>query len=215
MIHKLLLYTSLMISLVACKSDRDGSRREVDRLPPSKTSEVALTSKRAICVYRYNGFSDKMMSQAIGELRKYYPRVEYVGTMELPEWAKYKAKGCYTGTAILNQLRRSRKTDVVIGFTDKDVCYTKQGKEHYRCMGLGRTVQGVAVVTTSRFKKDKNLQLYLNRLVLHELGHAFGLGHCKNRNCLMVAAYGKNQFGHTPSFCVSCREFLKAKEWKL
>lgn len=214
LVHKLLLYALLIVSLATCKSDRDGNRYGVDRLPLSKMSEVALTSKGTIYVYRYNGFSEKMTAAAIAELKRYYPRVEEAGELELPEWAKYKPKGCYTGSSILNQLRRTRKTDVVIGFTDKDVCYVNHGKEHYRCMGLGRAEQGVAIATTSRFKSKKNLQLYFNRLVLHELGHAFGLGHCKNKDCIMVAAYGKNQFGHTPSFCRNCQEYLKAKNWR-
>ena len=81
-------------------------------------------------------------------------------------------------------------------------------------MGISRTDKGLSVVTTSRFKTKATTQLYFNRLMLHELGHAFGLNHCSDKNCIMVDAKGKNQFGHTPSFCSRCKEFLGKKNWK-
>lgn len=172
------------------------------------------TGTETVYVYIYNGFSEKITDDAIAELKKYYPRVQKASAINLPEWAQYKLKGCYTGSSILNQLRRTRKTDVLIGFTDKDICYNNHGKEHFRCMGISRTDKGLSVVTTSRFKTKANTQLYFNRLMLHELGHAFGLNHCSDKNCIMVDANGKNQFGHTPSFCSTCKEFLGKKNWK-
>ena len=181
-----------------------------------KTLNISAQIKgdETIFVFQYNGFSKHLTNAAVRELKNYYPNVQVGGELKLPEWARYKPKGCYTGTSILNQLRRTKKTDVLIGFTDKDVCYEKQGKKHFRCMGLSRTDKGLSIITKSRFKSKKNLSLYFNRLMLHELGHAFGLNHCANNNCIMIDAKGMNQFGHTPSFCSDCKSFLKHKGWR-
>ena len=91
--RNLLLFTYIVILLFACKSGRNGNNSDGNTPMP----EVALTSKGTIYVYRYNGFSEKVTAAAIAELEKYYPRVEEAGELELPEWAKYKPKGCYTG----------------------------------------------------------------------------------------------------------------------
>lgn len=179
---------------------------------------VDAKGKSCIYVYRYDTFSPKMLNASIAELRKVYPVVKYAGKMELPAYAYYQEgkKECYTGYMLLNQLRRVQKSGVVIGFTDKGICYRRKESPHYRCMGYsGKIGIGLSVVTTERFSTAGNTQLYLNRLMLHELGHAFGLPHCQNVRCIMVAAKGANKFGSTPSFCRQCKSYLNSKGWKL
>ena len=55
----------------------------------------------------------------------------------------------------------------------------------------------------------------MQELMLHELGHAFGLSHCKDERCIMVDAEHGNKFAHTQSFCASCRNYLNKKGWTL
>lgn len=48
--------------------------------------------------------------------------------------------------------------------------------------------------------------------VLHELGHTFGLGHCRNRKCVMTASHwleGVDAKGR--AFCERCKEEIKTK----
>lgn len=182
------------------------------------TIQAQVKGTETIVVYRYGQFSSKQLNSSLSYLRKFYPRVKYGGELTLPPTARYAPKGCYTSTMILDH-QKAKKTDdmVVIGFTDNDICETKKvdGKvlNHYRCMGMSYRNGGLSVVTTSRFKTFS--QDHLNRLMLHELGHAFGLKHCTVTTCIMQDAQGKNKFGHTPSFCTNCKKYLKAKGWTL
>lgn len=180
--------------------------------------QAQVKGTETIVVYRYDKFSAKQLNSSMTYLRKFYPKVKYGGELTLPKTAKYAPKGCYTSTSLLNyQKAKKDKDKVVIGFTDKDICETKRanGKvlNHYRCMGMSYRNGGLSVVTTSRFKTIN--QDHLNRLMLHELGHAFGLPHCTVSSCIMQDAQGKNKFGHTPSFCENCKKYLKGKGWKL
>lgn len=72
----------------------------------------------------------------------------------------------------------------------------------------------VAVVYVSRLKQEyyglrPNRTLFYERLVkeaIHELGHAFGLRHCKNSKCVMyfsISLLDIDRKGR--SFCSSCR----------
>lgn len=183
---------------------------------PSIQAQVKGTE--TIVVYRYGNFSAKHLNSSMTYLRQFYPKVKYGGELNLPQSARYAPKGCYTSTLLLNyQKEKNDKDKVVIAFTDKDICETKKadGKvfNHYRCMGMSYRNGGLSVVTTSRFKTFS--QDHLNRLMLHELGHAFGLRHCTISTCIMQDAQGKNKFGNTPTFCENCKKYLKGKGWKL
>ncbi len=171
-----------------------------------------------IYVYRYNEFPAAMLNEAVKELRTVYPWVKMAGRLALPGYACHREPGkvCYTSMMLLNQLRRVQRSGVVIGFTDKAICYKKEQAEHYRCMGYSGNIGGkFSVVTTERFRQKKDRQAYLNRVMLHELGHAFGLRHCKDGHCIMVAAEGGNKFGTATAFCKECSAFLKGKGWLL
>lgn len=182
------------------------------------TVHAQVKGTETIVVYRYGEFSPKQLNSSMKYLRAFYPKVKYGGELTLPPSARYAPKCCYKATLLLNfQKAKKAKDKVVIAFTDKDICETKNvnGKviNHYRCMGMSYRNSGLSVVTTSRFKKFK--QDHLNRLMLHELGHAFGLKHCTVSSCIMQDAQSKNKFGHTPSFCTNCKKFLNKKGWKL
>lgn len=182
------------------------------------TIHAQVKGTETIVIYRYGKFSAKQLNSSMAYLRKFYPKVKYGGELTFPKTANYAPKGCYTSTLLLNyQKAKKDKDKVVVAFTDKDICETKKadGKalNHYRCMGMSYRNGGLSVVTTSRFKTFS--QDHLNRLMLHELGHAFGLRHCTANSCIMQDAKGKNKFGHTPSFCENCKKYLKGKGWKL
>lgn len=74
-----------------------------------------------------------------------------------------------------------------------------------------------AIISISRLKNEfyglpKNQQLLSERIqkeVIHELGHTFGLYHCKNYNCVMSSSmYVENIDLKSRDFCSSCRSAL-------
>ena len=70
------------------------------------------------------------------------------------------------------------------------------------------------VVSTYRLKRGRaTKKKFFNRLVKvvnHELGHTFGLGHCPIRNCLMEDAKGtiKTVDRETGKLCNLCKDKL-------
>jgi archaemetzincin len=74
-----------------------------------------------------------------------------------------------------------------------------------------------AVISTLRLKNEfyglpRNDEIFKSRIlkeVIHELGHTFGLFHCKNYNCVMNSSmYVEYIDLKTEQFCKSCRETL-------
>jgi archaemetzincin len=74
-----------------------------------------------------------------------------------------------------------------------------------------------AVVSISRLKNEfyglpKNENVLIDRIkkeVVHELGHTFGLFHCKNYECVMSSSmYVENIDLKGSAFCDSCRNIL-------
>ncbi len=74
---------------------------------------------------------------------------------------------------------------------------------------------GVAAVYVKRLKTGaRSVDTYLERLAkeaLHEIGHLLGLGHCKNKSCVMSFS---NHVGEVdaknPLFCDRCVAHLEA-----
>ena len=81
-----------------------------------------------------------------------------------------------------------------------------------------------AIVSIHRLKNEfyglpKNDKLLLERLekeAIHELGHTFGLVHCRNDTCVMNAStYVENIDLKLNTFCKSCSEILNKRAREL
>ncbi len=101
----------------------------------------------------------------------------------------------------------------VLGITEADLY---AGGLNY-VFGEGLSPGQVCVVSTHRLwpeiSRDKSRELFFQRLIkeaTHELGHTFGLGHCKDRTCVM---YFSNSIIDTDrkssNFCDLCRSKIK------
>ena len=114
----------------------------------------------------------------------------------------------YQSEKILNNINKKffDKNGKIVLLTDVDICYNNgKGQEHWGIFGLGKILDKPCVISTYRLKRNKNEKL--KKIVIHELGHTFGLLHCdSDKKCLMNDAKGK---GSTIDFvnhyfCESC-----------
>ncbi len=68
-------------------------------------------------------------------------------------------------------------------------------------------------LSNTRYGMKEDFELLLNRMtkeVIHELGHTFGLIHCRNPQCVMSSStYVEDIDQKSRSFCNKCREKLK------
>lgn len=117
------------------------------------------------------------------------------------------SKTRYDASKILEHFRDPAKHIIVI--TQKDIAIRKNDKfTEWGIFGLGSMNHFTCVVSTFRlrFSKDR-----LKKVIIHELGHNFGLNHCtSDKSCLMSAANGKiDQLDHEKFyFCKSCKSKL-------
>lgn len=77
-----------------------------------------------------------------------------------------------------------------------------------------------AIVSTHRLSEsfyglDENIQLTKARIIkeaIHELGHTFGLPHCRDYLCVMHSSTGVEEIDlKTKRFCSTCEKFLVNK----
>ncbi len=141
-------------------------------------------------------------------------QIKVVQAIQLPIEAFYAVRGRYIADTLLRYLNQFSTTQYpyVMGITANDIETTKGENLHWGVMGLGLQPGNAAIVSVYRIKKSKQTQSALAqrllKVVVHELGHNFGLPHCSNQHCIMVDAEGKDKLDGEQGFCKNCREFL-------
>ena len=70
-------------------------------------------------------------------------------------------------------------------------------------MALGISVRGVSSIMNKLIvvQTDK----FMDKTIIHEVGHTYGLGHCSNLTCVM-GIY--NDSYDTGKFCENCRKLI-------
>jgi archaemetzincin len=137
-------------------------------------------------------------------------------SMEAPEYAYDERRCQYDSKSILKQMikRCPRKTLGFMGVTGLDL-FVPILKYVY---GLSQVQGRCSLISTHRLDPrfygeppDSNLLMSrIEKTALHELGHSFGLIHCRNLRCIMCAS---TKIEHTdfkqPDLCPTCLELLK------
>lgn len=115
----------------------------------------------------------------------------------IPAIAYYKKRNRYRADSVLNYLEalNNGRYRFVAGLTSKDISCTNGAISDWGVFGLG-SLSGKGSVTSSfRLKKNASFGLLTQRIqkvVLHEIGHNYGLNHCISPYpCFMKAANGK------------------------
>jgi archaemetzincin len=135
--------------------------------------------------------------------------------MPLPSYAYDDIRHQYNSKTILKRLIKesSYHTLKFIGLTPVDL-YVPILKFVF---GLAQIEGKYSVVSLHRlapqfYDQPPNPILLLERLektVLHELGHMFGITHCRNRHCIMFSSTRiQDTDFKNPCFCPTCFELL-------
>ncbi|MGM9802727.1 MAG: matrixin family metalloprotease [Muribaculaceae bacterium] len=170
-----------------------------------------------ICVYTLGDVNRKLLSAIIDSLQSHYPKCKFVGNIALPDSAittKRNDHRRYRADRLNKELAKHKTdTNIVIGFTQADIGLDNfRGRAHSGIMGLA-SGYGTGVAVFSSYRPNGNRQLF--SVMLHELGHAQGLRHCHDENCLMQDAKGGNPFSKTNVFCDKCKNYMQSRHWKL
>ena len=145
---------------------------------------------------------------------------------QLPKTAFIKIKSPrYRADSLIAIQQRAMPKDVdyILGLTESDISVTKHDKKgaikqptwrynDFGIMGLAYCPGRSCVVSGFRLK-NKNAKLHIERftkVVIHELGHNFGLPHCPDKKCVMTDAVEsiKTIDNANPGLCNACRAKL-------
>lgn len=186
-------------------------------LAGSCTCQDKGTNKKTIHVYFFEGFNKSLGEKTLKELENTFDSVAFEGVIPFPDSAYYAPRNRYRADKLVRHLKQlqASTSDLVVGFSPRDISDSLHGYEDYGVMGWTRYALRTSVVSTYRLKK-KTLQSDFVKLVLHELGHADGLPHCKNSSsCYMRDANKQNHFPELDGFCDECKKYLTKRGWKL
>lgn len=152
------------------------------------------------------------------QLKKIFKcKVEIYEGMELPQEAYNQKRNQYFSSYILKKLHsfvKPSKQDKVLGIADEDMYVNglnfvfgeAELRGHFAIISLTRLHQ-------SFYDLPEDETIFLERTAkeaIHEIGHAFGLGHCPDPDCVM---HFSNSLGDTDrksaSFCSRCEKLLE------
>lgn len=185
----------------------------------SLTEQVSVEKKERLMpiqIYRYNDFSITKAQFLKQELQRVYPSVELSDNpIKLPEKYYYAPRDRYSGRGLLKDLSQNKHGTVVLGLTNEVIYELNEKSPTFGIFGIGSVGGHVAVISSTLPSRKKHSDEHLVKLMMHELGHSFGLNHCKDEHCFMVDAEHGNKFSKTPSFCPQCKAFLYRKGWEI
>lgn len=201
---KLLFQLFLLLLFASCKTQH-------------KKEQHTINTKRPVVILQPLQFSDTASLQLLRDsIEAFYNATVYIApNKNFPDHLYYKPRNRYRADRIIHWLRMNIADSVrtVAGITSLDVSTTKNNVYDYGVMGLGYSPGHACVVSTFRAAKtarNKNhLQQRLLKLVIHELGHNFGLTHCSKKACYMVDAEGQMKLDEERFLCEQCKKKMK------
>ena len=148
-------------------------------------------------------------------IEKFYPvTVEIAGVKNFPEHSYYAPRKRYRADSTIAWLRKIKSpgTYTIVGITAHDISATKSTQQDFGVMGLGYMPGDACVISTWRLKKTatstQHMRQRLFKVVVHEIGHNFGLGHCPDQTCIMVDAEAKMKLDAVKELCSNCKHKL-------
>ncbi|MEW6002087.1 MAG: archaemetzincin family Zn-dependent metalloprotease [Nitrospirota bacterium] len=156
-----------------------------------------------------------ILEELKNDLGKVFKRQVFIGrAMAEPDYAFNKKRNQYFSTAILNEIMKQKEYanyERILGIVDRDLFVPELN------FVFGEAGGKVALISLTRLRQEfyglsEGKDLFYRRLLteaVHELGHTYGLGHCRNSGCVM---FFSNTILDTdrkgPKFCEKCESKL-------
>ena len=161
-------------------------------------------------------FSQKTLLFLKDSIEKFYPvKIIIAATKEFPSNCYYKPRNRYRADSTIKWLKQIKPDSIraIVGITDEDISTSNGLLKDFGVMGLGYQPGRACVVSTVRLRKSATTSKQLNerifKVVVHEMGHNFGLPHCPDQTCIMVDAEGKMKLDKEKGLCSNCKKKLK------
>jgi archaemetzincin len=191
-------------------------------------NEKPLTHKKTVGILPYKGISLHKVKQLEKAIITYYGvKTKLVPETVLPKQAFINIKSPrYRADSLIAIQQRTMpdNVDYMIGLTESDISVTKHDKDgnikkprwkynDFGIMGLAYR-PGISCVVSGYRLKHKDKEVHFGRfrkVVIHELGHNFGLPHCPDKKCVMTDAVESIRTidNARPGLCNKCKSILK------
>jgi archaemetzincin len=168
--------------------------------------------KMSILLVPVGEIDKKVIERLQVDLGKIFDKQVEVGQgMPHPDYAYNKKRNQYLSTAILKTLMEQKEYMAygkVLGVVDQDLYVPELN------FVFGEAGQKAAVISLTRLRQEfyrlpQDQNFFHKRALteaVHELGHTYGLGHCRNSHCVM---FFSNSLMDTdrkgPQFCPECK----------
>ena len=180
------------------------------------TEEKYWREKPIVILQPLHSFSTEILTYLKDTIEKFYPvNIAIADTKNFPANFYYKPRNRYRADSTIKWLKQIKPDSArtIVGITNEDVSVNKGANKDYGVMGLGYKPGKACVVSTYRLRKtaasQKHFQQRLFKVVVHEMGHNFGLDHCPDETCIMVDAEGQMKLDQEKDLCSSCKQKLQ------
>ena len=183
----------------------------------NKSIEQVASKRKPMIIFQPLQFSDAGILRYLEDsVEKFYPvEVVIAEKKNFPESFYYKPRSRYRADSTIKWLRKIKPDSArsIVGITNEDISVNKGVHKDYGIMGLGYKPGPSCVVSTFRLRKtitsQKHFRQRLFKVVVHEMGHNFGLSHCSNETCIMVDAEGQMKLDKEKELCERCKRKLQ------
>ena len=186
------MFRNKMLSmLIACLCFLALSCADSPKDAGTKQPVLAVREKSPlpICIYRYNNFSISKTKYLKKKLQSVYPSVKMIpDPIRLPTKYYYAPRDRYSGRGLLRNLDQYKQEMVVLGLTNEVIYEPNEKSPTFGIFGISPVGGHVAVISSTLPSRKKHSDDHMVKLMMHELGHSFGLNHCKDEHCFMVDA---------------------------
>lgn len=172
---------------------------------------------KKILLIPFNGIDEEVLEKISAYLSKSFKKEVVTGVnSSLSPGAYNSSRKQFHSSKLLDNLisRQSREYERILGIADVDLYVP----ELNFVFGEADPSEGVAIISLIRlrqefYRRPQDKILFIGRAVkeaVHELGHTYGLGHCRNVKCVM---HFSNSLMDTDikekNFCSGCQGKLK------
>ncbi len=186
-----------------------------------KTNYAANTDmKKIFCLIQIGDIDNKILEYTQIELEKRFNvSVEIGRQLEEPAYAYHKHKKQYNSTKILKKIHKLKLTgyDRILGIVDVDLYVP----ERTFVFGGADVKKKVSVISLTRLRQEfydlpEDSAQFKHRTIIeavHELGHTYGLYHCKNNKCVMFLSNTIDDTDHKGAeLCSNCERIMEEKK---
>jgi archaemetzincin len=191
-------------------------------------SKSTINDKSVVGVLPYSDITSEKVALLEKAVTDYYGvEIKMLPVSNLPKNAFVNIKSPrYRADSLIAIQERGMPEDIdyILGLTEKDISVTKRDKDgsikkpvwrynDFGIMGLAYCPGKSCIVSGYRLKhKDKDIYFgRFKKVVIHELGHNFGLPHCPDKKCVMTDAVEsiKTIDNARPELCNDCKKKIK------